>query len=178
MSTQGARAFAFVHVLVSVSWLGALVGEVDSLHNRRQAEIRRADLLTRELDPEAIMQLDHDGRGVDSLEFVLGMLMVLGVELCGEPLQWSDVQPFIVKFRALSTRSRLDDDRITREDIDAFLADHGERRRQIRSKGHGHEKHSRQESVPRSSGPQLPPPLEGAANAACRHGGQDVKVHV
>ena len=48
---------------------------------------------------EQIMALDKDagkveGEGVDKLEFVVGMMMILGVELCGvlwlamEPLHW------------------------------------------------------------------------------------------
>ena len=47
------------------------------------------------------MALDHDGQGVDQLEFVVGMLQVLGVELCGEPLHWNDVRPFIILFDRL-----------------------------------------------------------------------------
>ena len=47
------------------------------------------------------MALDHDGEGVDQLEFVVGMLQVLGVELCGEPLHWGDVRPFIILFDRL-----------------------------------------------------------------------------
>ena len=47
------------------------------------------------------MALDHDGEGVDQLEFVVGMLQILGVELCGEPLHWGDVRPFIILFDRL-----------------------------------------------------------------------------
>ena len=44
------------------------------------------------------MALDRDGKGVDKLEFVIGMLINLGVQLCGKPLSWDDVRPFMLQF--------------------------------------------------------------------------------
>ena len=36
-----------------------------------------------------------------TVEFVIGMMQILGVELCGEPLKWDDVRPFVHKFTEL-----------------------------------------------------------------------------
>ena len=37
---------------------------------------------------------------VDQVQFVAGMLIALGTELCGEPLTWeADVQPFLERFK-------------------------------------------------------------------------------
>jgi hypothetical protein len=49
-------------------------------------------LLRKQLDHDSITALDRDGKGVDKLEFVIGMLIVLGCEVCGEPLCWEDVR--------------------------------------------------------------------------------------
>ncbi len=57
----------------------------------REAELQRARIITDPPDRDDIMALDQDKQGVDEVEFVVGMLMQLGVELCGEPLQWQDV---------------------------------------------------------------------------------------
>ena len=64
-------------------------------------QLKRAALIEEPPQREQIMALDHDGEGVDQLEFVVGMLQVLGVELCGEPLHWGDVRPFIILFDRL-----------------------------------------------------------------------------
>jgi len=103
METQASRAFASIHILVSVSWLAALFAQIDKNASFRSAVLARAALLTRPLDRKRVVALAHDGKGVDRLEFVIGMLQILGVELCGEPLQWEDVRPFILKFDELDT---------------------------------------------------------------------------
>ena len=64
-------------------------------------QLKRAALIEEPPQREQIMALDHDGQGVDQLEFVVGMLQILGVELCGEPLHWGDVRPFIILFDRL-----------------------------------------------------------------------------
>lgn len=65
------------------------------------------------------MALDHDGKGVDQLEFVVGMLQILGVELCGEPLRWGDVRPFIILF------DRLDESKnrkLSQVELEAYVS--------------------------------------------------------
>ena len=105
METQASRAFASLHILVSVSWLAALFAQIDQGTAFRNAVHARVVLLTRPLQRERVVALDHDGKGVDKLEFVVGMLQILGVELCGEPLKWDDVRPFILKFEHLDASS-------------------------------------------------------------------------
>jgi hypothetical protein len=99
--TQEARLFGAFHVLTSVSWLGALISEVDHLRSKRIGELSRAAMVTKEMEPEEITALDHDGNGVSELEFVVGMLIHLGVEICGEPMTWNDVRPFRLKFNQM-----------------------------------------------------------------------------
>ena len=43
------------------------------------------------------------------------MLQILGVELCGEPLDWDDVRPFLKRFEECDVSNT---GRITREDLD------------------------------------------------------------
>ena len=82
------RLLASVHILISVSWLAALFKDVENSAHVRAAQLARAVLLTKTLERKQILDLDADGYGVDKLEFVVGMLRILGVELCGEPLRW------------------------------------------------------------------------------------------
>jgi len=64
-------------------------------------KLQRYEMLLRGADKELICSLDQDGNGLDRLEFVFGMLMKLGAQLCGSPLAWSDVEPFLQRFDAM-----------------------------------------------------------------------------
>ena len=55
-------------------------------------------ILEKQLDLDLIKSLDCDDNGVDKLEFIMGMMMNLGVQLCGQPLKWDDVRPFLLQF--------------------------------------------------------------------------------
>jgi len=123
ISTQSGRLFAGFHIAVSVSWLAALVGEVAHLQARRSSEVARAELLQKTYTDDEILRLDANGDGVDKLEFVVGMLMILGVELCGEPLRWKDVRPFVLKFQQLDVSNT---GKITKADLAAFARQHRE----------------------------------------------------
>ena len=63
------------------------------------------------------MALDVDGNGVDEIEFVVGMLQILGVELCGEPLRLDDVRPFRIMFESLDVDST---GKLSKDDLDAY----------------------------------------------------------
>ena len=65
--------------------------------------MQRADLLRKQLDVELITSLDRDGKGVDKLEFVMGMLIMMGVEVAGQALTYDSAKPFLVKFDAMDT---------------------------------------------------------------------------
>mmetsp|Transcript_2912 Transcript_2912/g.6720 ORF Transcript_2912/g.6720 Transcript_2912/m.6720 type:complete len:388 (-) Transcript_2912:74-1237(-) len=100
LSTQASRLWAIFHIAMSVSWLAALLAEVPERRATRALELQRVAILHRQLNIELIKALDKDGTGVDKLEFVVGMLIELKAELCGSPLAWEDVLPFIKQFEA------------------------------------------------------------------------------
>lgn len=102
LTTQSAKLFACVHIVVSVSWLAALLGTIESLRALRKGQLQQAKMITDPPKREQIMALDKEagkgGDGVDKLEFVVGMMMILGVELCGQPLSWDNLRPFMLQF--------------------------------------------------------------------------------
>mgnify|MGYP006268314625 FL=1 len=75
ISTREGRLFACFHIIVSVSWLAAIIGWTGRLTSVREAQLERANLILNPPDRESIMALDKDKQGVDELEFVVGMLM-------------------------------------------------------------------------------------------------------
>jgi len=97
--SQGGRLLAFFHIACSVTWLASFISHVESLHGTRRMQLQKEAMLERQLDKELLHKLDKDGKGVDKLEFVIGMLINLGVELCGAPLEWDDVRPFLLLFK-------------------------------------------------------------------------------
>lgn len=97
---EESRPFAVIHIGVGVALLGACIAEVPALFDIRSVQIRQLEILQRVLDVEMIMQLDRDGNGVDKLEFCIGILIEIGAELAGLPLQWEDIVPFIKQFEA------------------------------------------------------------------------------
>mmetsp|Transcript_140543 Transcript_140543/g.437062 ORF Transcript_140543/g.437062 Transcript_140543/m.437062 type:complete len:412 (-) Transcript_140543:19-1254(-) len=122
LKTQTAKAWAFFHIAVSVSWLAAFISEVGQRRKIREGELLEVRMLARSLDKDLMKSLDRFGNGVDKLEYVIGMLIELGAELCGTPLKWDDVEPFIAQFDAADVdRSGI----LTKEDL-ALIA---ERRR-------------------------------------------------
>mmetsp|Transcript_29745 Transcript_29745/g.67355 ORF Transcript_29745/g.67355 Transcript_29745/m.67355 type:complete len:356 (-) Transcript_29745:177-1244(-) len=100
LTTQASRLWAIVHIAASVSWLAALISEVPARKAERALQLQKVALLHRQLDPELITSLDKDGTGVDKLEFVIGMLIELNAEMCGQTLTWADVRPFVSQFEA------------------------------------------------------------------------------
>ena len=90
--SKDAKLFACLHIVVSVSWIASLISWIDNLSSKRSSQLQRANLILNPPKREQIMALDHDNKGVDELEFVVGMLMNLGVQLCGQKLTWDDVR--------------------------------------------------------------------------------------
>lgn len=99
LTTQKARLFAIFHIGVSVAWMAGFVSQFADLATQRRSQLNRADLLETPLSWDNVAGYDRDGLGVSKFEFVIGMLMEIGVELCGEPMKWEDVKPFIVLFQ-------------------------------------------------------------------------------
>jgi len=73
--SDSAKLFACLHIVVSVSWIGAVVSWIERLSSKRTSQLARANLILNPPDREQILSLDHDKKGVDELEFVVGMLM-------------------------------------------------------------------------------------------------------
>ena len=121
--SKDAKLFACLHIVVSVSWIASLISWIDNLSSKRASQLQRANLILHPPQREEIMALDHEGKGVDQLGLVVGMMMLLGVELCGEPLKWADVRPFMLQHERfdVSKTGRLSSDDLDKY-TDAMLA--------------------------------------------------------
>ena len=75
-------------------------------------------LLTHLPERKKIMALDINGDGVDEIEFIVGMLHLLGVTLCGEPLGYNDVLPFRILFERLNVSKT---GKLSNEDLEAYV---------------------------------------------------------
>jgi hypothetical protein len=114
ITTNGGRMWAFLHILISVSLLAALIGQVGELAADRTLALKKLNLFDKSMDTDLMLSLDKDGDGVDRFEFVVGMLSKL------EVLDESDVELFEKLF------NKMDADgsgKLTREDIDAMRGD-------------------------------------------------------
>ena len=114
LSTQGARLTATIHILVSVTLLATFISKLQALHASRLQELKKAELLSKQLDVDLITSLDTDGDGVNKVEFVVGMLTKL------ELIKWSDVEPFMSQFDAMDTDGG---GLLTADDLAAMVAD-------------------------------------------------------
>ena len=105
VDSSAARTFGAVHILCSVSWLAALAMRLGEVRDKRKLQLACASVVRMQLDPRLIDKLDRTGKGsVDKLEFVIGLLIALGAQLCGEPLNFErDVLPLMARFDALDS---------------------------------------------------------------------------
>ena len=78
LTTDGSMLWASFHILVSVSWLASLLGLISDTRTQRTHDLQRADALAVQLSEDLIKTLDRDGKGVEELEFVVGMIIALG----------------------------------------------------------------------------------------------------
>jgi len=83
--------------------------------DRRQ--LQRAKLFTHVPERNKIMAMDVNGDGVDEIEFIVGMLSILGVTVCGEPLGYNDVRPFRILFERLDVSQT---GTLSRADLEAY----------------------------------------------------------
>ena len=58
ITTPAAKLFACLHIVVSVSWLAALIGWIDRLSSNRTAQLKRAELVLKPPDLKAIMKMN------------------------------------------------------------------------------------------------------------------------
>jgi len=118
LTTPEVRLFACFHILVSVSWLAALISSVLDLWEKRSLQLQRAMLITHPPDRKEIMSLDINGDGVDEIEFIMGMLNLLGATLCGEPLGYKDIRPFQILFKRLDVSNS---GKLSNQDLEAYV---------------------------------------------------------
>ena len=108
LDTDDSRLYASFHILVSVSWLASLIGMVDDLKQSRKWAIQKHKAKNMQLSLELIATLNHGygdtkkGHGVNEMEFVVGMMGVMGTQVCGEDLDFKKhVLPLVQRFRQL-----------------------------------------------------------------------------
>jgi len=102
LTTDSARLFAAVHILFAVSWLSGLLGVVSRLKEERATDLKFLQLTSMQLSPKLIDCLDPTGDGVSELEFVFGMLGLMGADLCNVPLNFKQhAQPLMHRFQQL-----------------------------------------------------------------------------
>jgi len=65
------------------------------------------------------LDVNGDGDGVDEIEFIVGMLSILGVTICGEPLGYNDVRPFRILFERLDVSKTK---KLSQADLEAYAS--------------------------------------------------------
>jgi hypothetical protein len=95
LPNDNARMWAFFHILISVSLLAAIIGDVGELALERKTKLHKLTLLKGQLDTDLMKSLDLDGNGVDKFEFVFGMLKKL------EIVHEEDIEPFVKLFESM-----------------------------------------------------------------------------
>ena len=102
LTTDRGRLFAALHITFSVSWLSGLLGVVSRLKEERATDLKYLQLTSMQLSPTLIDSLDPHGDGVSELEFVFGMLGLMGADLCNVPLNFKQhAEPLIHRFKQL-----------------------------------------------------------------------------
>jgi hypothetical protein len=104
LSTDLSLLWAAVHILIAVSWLASLLSVITNARTQRRYDLQRAAALQAQLSEDLIEQLNLDRKtdGVSQLEFVAGMIIMLGAEVCGEKLDFEKhVRPLMDRFDTL-----------------------------------------------------------------------------
>mmetsp|Transcript_4514 Transcript_4514/g.17784 ORF Transcript_4514/g.17784 Transcript_4514/m.17784 type:complete len:407 (-) Transcript_4514:228-1448(-) len=89
------RAFSIFFIIVNVTLVTVMIGNLTTASYQLKIEKKRLKLLSAKLTPEVIATLDENGDGVDRYEFVVGMLKIL------EVVDESDVAPWSQRFDEL-----------------------------------------------------------------------------
>merc|ERR1712217_582544 len=99
--------------------LAAFISHYGSLWEKRQADLNKELLLTRQLKSvefleKLIIHHDRDKKGLDKAEFIMCMLINIGAQLSGRELSWTDAEPFVKLF---DNADRDQNGRITMDDV-------------------------------------------------------------
>ena len=130
IATDGGKWWAILHIIISVSLLGDLISTVEELRGERKELLAKVGQLNRKLDKpllDGLMkcavdlrpELTRDGQGLTELEFVLAMLIELGV------VERGMVTPFLAQFRALDVDGT---GRLGQADLDMSVSHPGARK--------------------------------------------------
>ena len=130
IATDGGKWWATLHIIISVSLLGDLISTVEELRGERKELLAKVGQLNRKLDKpllDGLMkcavdlrpELTRDGQGLTELEFVLAMLIELGV------VERGMVTPFLAQFRALDVDGT---GRLGQADLDMSVSHPGARK--------------------------------------------------
>ena len=80
ITTSAGQIWAFFHILISVSGLASIIADFDSLRTEYSGIQRRYTTVTNQMNLEYISALNTNGdNGVDRYEYVIGMLLQLGL---------------------------------------------------------------------------------------------------
>lgn len=119
IETDSGCMWAFVHIAISVSLLGTLIGDISDVRNQRLTALKKVELLKGSLNIELMKSLDRDGDGVDKFEFVIGMLDKL------EMIDMESVNVFVMLFESMDADKS---GKLTKHDVE-LLHKHPEQRR-------------------------------------------------
>ena len=104
LDNDDSRLFASFQILVSVSWLAKLIGDVGDLITQRAHDIQAVDAVNNQLSEKMIENMDFSKDGqVDKAEYIVGMLITMGAQICGENITYEDhVKPHLDRFDKLN----------------------------------------------------------------------------
>ena len=111
LTTEASMVWASVHILLSVSWLASVLSRIRSSIQQRQWDLQRREALNAQLSEDLFDALETpaaqaEGRGVNQVEFVTGLLITMGAEVCGEKIDFeAHIKPLIDRFEVLDSDS-------------------------------------------------------------------------
>uniref|UniRef100_A0A7S4T1P3 EF-hand domain-containing protein n=1 Tax=Alexandrium monilatum TaxID=311494 RepID=A0A7S4T1P3_9DINO len=137
ITSDGGKLWAVFHIMVSVSIIGDLIATVDELREERRDLLAKVAQLSRRLDKELLDKCfataialrpdrERSGEGLSELEFVISMLLELGIVEMGK------VRPFVYKFRELDADGT---GWLSEADLDAMLRIEAEERSKTAAQG-------------------------------------------
>jgi len=121
LTTSASLYFAGFQIVLSTSWLVWMFSRVQEVHEERKLVLLRKAALDAQLDKGFMhkLNLSANPNGVGMVDFLAGMLILLGTEVGGEPLDYkTHIVPLMRRFERLGETS---DGYLTKEDIDLLV---------------------------------------------------------
>ena len=104
ITTEATRGFACFYIIVSVSWLAALISLINGLLEQRHADEKLFTVMGVSPTQEQLEELDQKGNSdgkLDEIEFVIGMIDLLGVKPLGNCSMCQLAASFRAEFKRL-----------------------------------------------------------------------------